>query len=426
MSDHDSDGPGRPAHPRFRWLMAFHGCSAAGQTLGTVAVVAVVYRQTHDPTMVSLVAGARLVPYLLGSGLAGTIADRHDRAAVLARSTLARLVLCGALAVAVAVGAGPWVLIGVTLLLTAAGTFCYPAVVASVPALVADEHLVASNAILTSIETAAFIVGPALGGALLLVGSPSHALIVDTVLFGLAALLLRPVGALPATTVVEAAPMSLLAALGDGVRTIARRRQVTAPMTLVVVVNLVYGSSLVALVLVAEDRFASGGHGFGVLSAAFGVGALIGVVVASRVGSGPRPLRTIAAATACAGLPFAALAIGAPAAVGVALVMFSGAGSIVAEVMAVTVVQRHVPAAMTARVFGLLDMVIIGAIFAGSTVTPALIRTIGLPGALLLLGAGLPLVACTVVLYYDPFPATEPAFASRAGSGLLGAEVDGA
>jgi len=406
--------------------MAFHGFSAAGQTLGTVAVVAVVYRQTHDPTMVSLVAAARLVPYLLGSGLAGTIADRHDRASVLARSTLARLALCSALAVAVAAGAGPWVLIGMTLVLTAAGTFCYPAVVASVPQLVTDEDLVASNAILTSIETAAFIVGPALGGALLLVGSPTHALVVDAGLFGVAALLLRPVGTLPAPTLAGATPTSLLAALADGVRTIAHRRQVAAPMALVVVVNLVYGSSLVALVLVAEDRFASGGHGFGVLSAAFGVGALIGVAVAGRVGSGRRPLRATTAATACAGLPFAALAIGAPATIGVLLVVISGAGSIVAEVLAVTLVQRHVPAAMTARVFGLLDMVIIGAIFAGSTVTPVLIGTIGLPAALVLLGAGLPLVACTVVLHYDPFPASEPSLGARVGSGLLGAEVDGA
>ena len=168
-----------------------------------------------------------------------------------------------------------------------------------------------------------------------------------------------------------------------------------------------------------------GGHGFGVLSAGFGAGALVGVVVANRGGSGRRPLRTIALATALAGLPFALLALPVPPPVAVVAVMASGAGSIVAEVLAVTVVQRHVPVDMTARVFGLLDMVIIGAIFAGSALAPPLITALGLPGALVVLGAGLPVVVGATVLRRDAAAGDAPSPA-MAGSGLLGAEVDGA
>ena len=50
-----------------------------------------------------------------------------------------------------------------------------PALAAATPALVPAEDLAPANGMLTTIETGAFMVGPALGGAMLVLGSASLA-----------------------------------------------------------------------------------------------------------------------------------------------------------------------------------------------------------------------------------------------------------
>jgi hypothetical protein len=72
---------------------------------------------------------------------------------------------------------------------------------------------------------------------------------------------------------------------------------------------------------------------------------------------------------------------------------FSGAASMVAEVLALTWLQRSLPAAATGRAFGILETLAVGAILAGSTAAPVLERLVGLAGTLVVVGVVVPALA---------------------------------
>jgi len=254
------------AHRRFRWLIAGHAASSVGQTLGAIAVAGVLYERTGQIGWVTAAAAARLVPYVAASALAGVLADRRDRRQVLLWSCVVRAVLVAGLAGGVAAAAPPAVLVALVFAATLAGTPCYPAIAAAIPAVVPAADLAPANGLLTTIETGGFMVGPALGGVMLAMGSPPLALGLNAVAFVVALALFLPVGALPATSAAEA-PDSFGGALVAGLRTVFGSGRVLAPMLLVVSVNLVYGGSLVCLAAYARRtrnglRPDPGRHGF--------------------------------------------------------------------------------------------------------------------------------------------------------------------
>ena len=161
-----------------RWLLTAFALSALGQTIGTVAITVVVYDRTGSAAWAAVAAAARLVPYLLCSGLAGVVADRCDRRRLLAASACARAVLAAASLVAVVLAAPVWLLVALTFALTAAGTPCYPTMAAVVPTTVGEGDLTPANGLLTTVEAGGFLIGPALGAPLLVAG-PAAVLAVD-------------------------------------------------------------------------------------------------------------------------------------------------------------------------------------------------------------------------------------------------------
>ncbi|HEX5614711.1 MAG TPA: MFS transporter [Acidimicrobiia bacterium] len=387
------------AHRDFRALIAHHAASATGQTLGTVAVTAAVWDQTASSGWVATAAAARLLPYIVVSMFAGVVADRRERRGVLAVSAGTRAVLVLALAAAVGLEAAPALLVGLTFLMTAAGTPCYPALAAAMPVVVPTEDLAPANGILTTIESSAFVVGPAIGGVVLLVAPAEIALVVNAAVFLLALACLANVGELGGGSNATRGDEGLTDALRAGVRAIVGSPDVMTPLVLVVVVNLVYGGSLIGLLLVATELLDAGRGGFGLLNAALGVGAFVGVALTNRVARTRAPMRALAGATMFTGIPFALLAIGEVLPVAIALMVISGIGSVVTEVLAVTLMQRSLPRDVLARVFGILDAVVIGAVLLGSAGAPALVDLIGLRASLVVVGAVVPVLGAVVATW---------------------------
>ena len=280
---------------------------------------------------------------------------------------------------------------------TACGTPCYPCLAAAIPTVVPEQELAPANAILTGLETLAFIAGPAAGAAALVLGSPATAMFVNALIFGVA---LAPIAKLRdrgecATTddsqVDDAQDQG--SPLTAGIRAITSSGEVAAPLLLVVAVNLVYGGSLVGLVLVADDLLGTGRSGFAALNAALGVGAFIGVLLTSWLARSQRPLPLIACTTLLAGVPVALLALVDLPQVAAALMLVSGVGSVLTEVLALTMLQRATPRRVIASVFGILDSLMVCAILLGSLIAPTLIDVVGLRASLVLVGAVVPTTA---------------------------------
>ena len=383
------------AQAAFRWVLAAHAASQVGQSLFTVAVTVVVWEQTRSTAWVAAAAASRLLPYVLCSAPAGVLADRYDRRALLQVAHALRALCMTALVGAVLLGWPALAVLVAAFAATVAGTPCYPAVAAIVPRTVPTADLVAANALFTTVESTAFVVGPAIGGGLLVLGPPALAFAVNGALFMLALLLLRPLS-LAGASPDGGAGESFLQQFADGVRAVVRSADVMVPLLFMVVMNFVYGMSLVALLLVATDLMAVGAAGFGFLNAAIGAGAFAVMLVSNRCAASAAPLRVLTWAVVASSLPFAALAVVTSLPAGIGLVFVAGAGGLLTEVVGVTILQRVLDERVLARVFGILDTTVIGAILAGSAVVPPLTAMVGLRWTLVIGGALVPVLSLAV------------------------------
>ncbi|HET6563130.1 MAG TPA: MFS transporter [Marmoricola sp.] len=403
------------ASEAFRRLCLAHGLATVGQLVLTLAVAVHVLAETQSGLWVSVTFALAFAPYALFSALAGVLADRRSRSAVLAGAAWVRAGLTVVVLVGTALGWPVGLVVVVTALVAVAATPSYPALAAATRECVPDRDLPAANALVTCVENVTWIAGPGVFGVLVLVEAGTQGAV-------LAAVALFVVAGLAAAAVRLARPARAEATgwlrdLVAGVRTVARRPEVRGPMTLAVLDNFLYGYLVVAIVLLA-DAAPDGAEPLGRLNATLTAGALASMGVVNRLVRGGRT-STVLAVTLL-GFCGALLALGAVGAtvVGLALVAVAGGTTLVAEVAAVTLLQRGTDNATLARVFGVYDQLNVGAIALGSLLAGPLSTQLGARGALVgVAAAGLVLVLPALVtdvrrraLGFSPWPTTSSSF----------------
>lgn len=394
-------------YPAFRRLLAGLAVSQAGDWLYNIALVALVYQRTGSTMWAGVTTAARIAPMVILGPFGGLIADRFDRRRVMVACDLIRLALMLLLAL-VAAAALPVVLAPViAALATAAATPYLPSVAVTTPQLVADTDLPGANAARATVSGIGLIAGPALGGMLLLLGSPALAFVVNAATFGASAacvLAIRADGVFRTAQATARRPAGLLSQLTNGA---AALRAHPAAMRLAgadIICSLVYGMQTVLLILVARQT-GLGLHGYGYLSAAIGVGGVAGTSLASKALRLPhRPV--LVAALGLVGLPMLVLPAVRLGAIALMLAALTGAGAITVEVMTETGLQRLLPGDMIGRVYGLVVPAAIGGIGVGSLIAPALTSSFGLTGALL--ACGVAPVACVCLLLREVGRRAEP------------------
>lgn len=379
-----------------RYLLTGLAVSTAGDWIYGVALVVLVFEETRSPAWVAATGIMRLAPYIVFGVAAGALADRYDRRQVMIGSDLVRALLMFGLAGAAALGTPVIVGLAIAFLTTAAGTPYGPAMAAVTPSLVAEDDLGSANAALSTVDNTALVIGPAVGGLLVLFGSTHIAFMVNGVTFlvsGLATAAIRT----PPRTARDGPHESFFDQIRASVITVVGHAEVVTLVLIFGAASFVYGTELVFLVLVAEDQLGMGSQGVGFLQAAIGAGGLAAAGITGRLASRVYPLRALTGAALGFGLPLAGLAFltWPPAAYG--LLMLSGASVIVIDVLSVTLIQRSIPPDLLARAFGLLDSIGVAAIVAGSLLTPPLLGTVGLGGTLVIVGLFLPAVALAML-----------------------------
>jgi MFS family permease len=372
----------------FRWLVASMAVSQVGDWLYNLALVVLVYDRTHSALWAGVTTAARVVPIVVLGPLGGVVADRFDRRRVLIGCDAARMGLMLLLAVVAATNL-PVVLAPVlAALATAAAAPYMPCASAVIPRVVSDADLPGANAARTSVTGLGIIVGPALGGVLLLLGSPAYAFVVNAVTFGFSALCVPAIG--PAELFKPARKAGHRAGLWHDLRSGATAlRANPAALRLVgadIMCSLLYGAQTVLLLAVAS-RIGLGASGYGYLFASLGAGGLAGTALAGRAVRCPHPRYVLAAALVAVALPMPLLAVIPWAALAVAVTSLSGAGAMLVEVMTDTCLQRTLDEEVFGRAYGLAIPASIGGIGAGALMGPVLSRALGLPGALVVIGA---------------------------------------
>lgn len=307
---------------------------------------------------VGLVAAARMAPYVLLSWAVGTLGDRVRRDRLVLATLVLRLVLLAGVGVAVAAGS---LLAAVLLagLAVASGLPAYPALGAAVPGLAGTHRERATDALVT-IEVSAWVVGPALGGLLLL---PATRAWVPAVAVALVALAIGLVARVPLPS--PAASQRSASTVGGMLRTVAGNRPVLLALGTAGLVNVVGSATALALLPLTREAWGQGDTGYGVATAWLGFGALAAPLLWWLPGRRAGGLAVLAAATAVVGVapgPAPALPV----------LALAGAVAVVVESSVTQTIQVAVPDEHRAGALGLGDSVMVLGALLGSLLAPPL------------------------------------------------------
>jgi MFS family permease len=398
-------------HRDLRLLLGGLVISATGSWAYNVALLAYVFDRTHSLGWVGVAGLGRFLPALLFSAYGGVIAERFERVRVMIASDLICLATQGAMAV-VAASQGPVALVIALAAMTSIGNVVYnPSVAAMIPQVAGEDDLAAANALNSTIENLVVITGPAVGAGLLVLGEPSTVFAIDAASYAVSALIVSRMHArsqpVDVTEEGEAAP---LAQMLVGVRTIAELPATRVPVALCALVSFVYGTDTVLFIGASDEKLGTGPEGFGYLLAGLGIGGVLMAVAVDRLAASRRLALVISAGVLVYCLPTALLTIVHSPVLAFALQIARGAGTLVVDVLAVIALQRAVPPDRVARVFGVFFAIVLAAISLGTLITPAIVRALGLDGALLTMAL---VPSALGLLGYRSLAALERAAAAR-------------
>ncbi len=330
----------------FRLLFSATTITTLGDRLAGIALVFAVL-DFGSVTDLGLVLAARGVAET-GLLVFGAVwSDRLPRNLVLTGAAMVQGAAQAATAFVVLAGtAGIGVVVVLQALYGVGGGFVVPAEVGLVPQTVNPSRLQQANALQGLSRNVVGILGPALGGAIVVAGSPGVALAVDAASFVVCAGLLSRIRV--AGRVAGATRPSFFRELREGWSEFTAHTWLWSTVLLFGLGNLVFAAWWVLGPAIAKDELGGAGAWAAILTAG-GVGSVVGGLVALRLRPS-RPLLASCLAPAPLVLQPLLLALHAPvwALAGVSFV--AGAGLSVHLTLWFTVFQREVPEQAQSRV----------------------------------------------------------------------------
>ncbi len=384
-------------YPAFRRLLSALAVSQIGDWLYNLALVILVYDRTHSPLWAGVTTAARVVPIVALGPLGGVMADRFDRRRIMIFSDVTRMGLMVLLA-AVAAARLPILLAPmIAAMATAAAAPYLPCVAAITPRVVDDADLPGANAARSAVTGFSIIAGPALGGVLLLLGSPAAAFALNALTFGLSALAVLAIRDRAAFRSARSAarPAGLLREVAQGAAALRAHPQALRLVGADITCSTLYGTQTVLLLLVSR-RIGLGAHGYGYLFAAVGAGGLLGTMLAGRAIRCPHSRYVLAAALVAGGLPMLLLAMVRWPAAAIFLTGITGVGAVLVEILTDTSLQRELDDEVFGRAYGLAVPASLGGIVVGSLIAPLLAGALGGSGALVVVGGTVLAYAATI------------------------------
>ena len=371
------------------------GAAIGAEWAHFVALGVYAYEQ-GGASAVGLAGLVRLLPAAAVAPFAASLGDRFRRERLLlAMSLLGAAALGGSAAAAFA---GERVLVfAFAAFVGLSSTLIRPALQALLPSLVkTPEELIASNGATSTIESVGTLVGPLVAGVLVAVASTGVVFVVGSAALFVAAALLARVTVEGRITFTasrdDASPRRMAVA---GFRAVKNEPNARLVVALVTAQAFVRGC-LNVLIVVAVFRVLHGSAAdVGYLTAAIGVGGLLGAIGAMTLG-GRRLAVPFGLALVFWGLPIALMAPRPYFAAAVVLLAIVGAANSVEDVAVFTLLQRIVPDELLTRVLGLLWGLAMGAVAIGSIVAPAVVAAVGPRVALILVGSILPVLTIAV------------------------------
>jgi len=281
--------------------------SNTGSWMQTIAVPFVIYKMTHSTTWLGFAAFMNFVPAMLAGPFGGSYADRHSRKKILlVTQTVMMISAFGLFAIWVIDIATPGLIVAIVFVSGFVSGINITTWQAFITQLVDTEELVDAVRLNSMQFMGARAFGPAIAGLILQTLGASAAFLANAVSFVLVLAALLVVR--PRPQVYSEEKGSVLGHFREGWRVVRSRTALFLPVLMIGVVSLL-GTSVIQLApALARDEFHVGRGAYGILVAAFGLGAVTGSVTVAIVAD--RMQRSGVARFGIVGLSLAVAALG--------------------------------------------------------------------------------------------------------------------
>jgi MFS family permease len=269
-------------HRNYRFFFAGQVVSQTGTWMQRIAQAWLVLQLTRSPVAVGLLALAQFLPFTILGLFAGVVVDRVDaRRAVIVTQTAQMFLAVAMAAIAVAGVAQPWHVYVIAFLNGALLVFDAPSRQALTYRMVGRSELSNAVALNSSLFNAARIFGPAVAGVLIAAVGVGWCFAVNALSFVAVLAVLLSLRVSEFHPLVREGRPQIFRGAREGLSYAVHDRRKLIVLSLVVVLSTFCFNFNVLLPVLAKRTLDAGPMTFGVLSALFGLGALVGALIAA-------------------------------------------------------------------------------------------------------------------------------------------------
>ena len=394
----------------FRLLFAGQALSVVGDRITPVAIAFAVLG-LGDVTDLGIVLAAGGIPFALFAIAGGVLADRVGRREVMVASDVVRA-LSQALTAALLLSgqAEVWMLVILSAVYGTAAAVFMPALMGLIPQTVAPASLQQANALLGFTRSVATVAGPALAGVVVALAGPGEAIALDAATFVASALCLAALKPHPAGAGADAEGTDrFLARMRSGWREVRARPWLRRGLVAMAAYHVCVLPAVFVLGPALAEAELSGASSWATIVACFGLGTVIGNLLALRVRQ-RRPV--LVAALALVGASTQAAIIGSGVGTGgvAALMLVAGIAVSLFFTLWDTSIQEQVPPRAVSRVSSYDFAVSLGLMPIGMAVAGPAAEVFGLRETL----AGMSALGMLAALQWLAAPGVRGARAERA------------
>jgi len=383
-------------HRDFRVFWSGQLFSLIGTWMQSVAQAWLVLELTNSPFKLGLLGALQFGPILLLSFVAGALADRWPKRRLMFVTQTA--LMLQALALAALAWSGHvryWHVAALALLYGIANTLDMPVRQSFVVEMVGRADLGNAIALNSAMFNGARVVGPAVGGLLIARYGVGSAFFLNGLSFlaVIAALLAVRAEGLPRPR----PELGLADEVVEGLRYAARTPPTGLVLSLLLAVSLFILNYNVLVPLLARDVLHAGAHGFGLLMAALGAGAVGGAVALAALGRERPSLTALVTPALVLGIASVSLGLTRDFRLAAAVLFVMGFAGILFMAGSNTTLQMTVPDELRGRLMSLYMLVFVGVTPFGSLLSGAITQAFGVPAGFVA-GGGLGLISVLAVV----------------------------
>jgi MFS family permease len=370
--------------------------SMSGTWMQTVAQGWLVFNLTKSELALGLVACAAGLPSLILSPIAGVVVERLARHKILLVTQTLQMLLAFALA-ALTFGqtVQVWHVLALAFFLGATNALDAPARQALVIDLVGKEDLSSGITLTATMFNASRVLGPSIAGIALVSIGPGWCFFLNGVSFIAVIVSLLMMNVVLKERAVGA--FTPLRQLRDGLR-FSRYHETIAPLLLLAAVTSVFTLNVATLLPAFADKVLhSPTDAYALLSAMYGIGAVIASLLVPRLGGRFGRGKVVLAMALITPPVFMVMALVTSVPLAAVLTLITGFQMILQFVTMNTLIQSEVPDQFRGRVLSLYTLTFFGLAPFGALALGGIAEAITTPGAIMVcaVGAGL----CNLLIY---------------------------